>query len=120
MRKPCRPESRRAPTITIWGVFVRLARANSPDTSFMVHHSPLQCQKITVLNDLFSMMCDAWLSARSNLRKRMYKTIAEVASGAYRFQVVQNGDYSTLETEIEAFFGLQMVYWAQPAVMTQQ
>lgn len=50
----------------------------------------------------------------------MYKTGLEVTFDAKRILVVQNGDYLTLETEIEAFFGLQMVYWAQPAVMTRQ
>lgn len=45
----------------------------------------LRCQKITVLYGLFLTVLASLSSIRVDLRKRMYKTGSEVASGAYSF-----------------------------------
>ena len=105
MRKPCRPESRRAPTITIWGVFVRLARANSPDTSFMVHHSPLQCQKITVLNELKIVCTRCRFSAGFIHAFPQVSVSRRLRSAHHRKQVVQNGDFLTYQEVLPAATG---------------
>ena len=105
MRKPCRPESRRAPTITIWGVFVRLARANSPDTSFMVHHSPLQCQKITVLNELKIVCTRCRFSAGFIHAFPQVSVSRRLRSAHHRKQVVQNGDFLTRQEVLPAATG---------------
>ncbi len=105
MRKPCRPESRRAPTITIWGVFVRLARANSPDTSFMVHHSPLQCQKITVLNELKNVCTRCRFSAGFIHAFPQVSVSRRLRSAHHRKQVVQNGDFLTCQEVLPAATG---------------
>ena len=105
MRKPCRPESRRAPTITIWGVFVRLARANSPDTSFMVRHSPLQCQKITVLNELKNVCTRCRFSAGFIHAFPQVSVSRRLRSAHHRKQVVQNGDFLTCQEVLPAATG---------------
>lgn len=43
------------------------------------------CQKTTVLYDVFLTVLVSLSSIRVDLRKRMYKTGSEVASGAYSF-----------------------------------